>query len=338
MTAQARRPELGSSSTGWKRFRKGPLTATPIRLGLSNIYVLPTPAGLMFGLTLLILLVASINFQLSLGYALTFLLGGAALTSVFWTFRTLSGLNLSVGGPPAVFAGSPIPFTVHLDNRSARKRYAIGVALQALAAREWSWLDIEPQAIAPNTLAAGARKRGWQPLPALIIESRFPMGMFRAWTVWQPVISALVYPAPEADAPPLPAYGGRGTIQSATRSDADAPDGSVRPYRPGDPLNRIAWKKIRADGELISREPAASNGGQVCLSLETTGLPRIEAQISRLTAWVLQAHALGISYELTLGSRRWGPDRGESHKLACLRALALYRAPLPDPGDEPEGR
>ena len=41
-----------------------------------NLYVLPTRPGWMLGLTLLLLLVGSINYQLNLGYLLTFLLAG----------------------------------------------------------------------------------------------------------------------------------------------------------------------------------------------------------------------------------------------------------------------
>ena len=43
-----------------------------------NVYILPTAPGLMLALTLLLLLVTSINYQLNLGYLLTFLLAGCA--------------------------------------------------------------------------------------------------------------------------------------------------------------------------------------------------------------------------------------------------------------------
>jgi hypothetical protein len=49
--------------------------------GQRNTYILPTGAGVLFGAVLLVLLLASINYQLNLGYALTFLLAGAALAA-----------------------------------------------------------------------------------------------------------------------------------------------------------------------------------------------------------------------------------------------------------------
>jgi hypothetical protein len=53
-----------------------PLTDT-WQLGQRNIYILPTRAGFTFAGTLLVMLLAAINYQLNLGYALTFLLAGA---------------------------------------------------------------------------------------------------------------------------------------------------------------------------------------------------------------------------------------------------------------------
>ena len=54
-----------------------PRTDTQL-LTQGNVYILPTPAGWMFALTLVVLLVASVNYQLNLGYVLTFLSPAAA--------------------------------------------------------------------------------------------------------------------------------------------------------------------------------------------------------------------------------------------------------------------
>ena len=70
-----------------------------------NIYILPTRAGWAFALTLLALLVASINYQLSLGYLLTFLLAGSGAVSLHVTHGTLRALTLHLRPPAAVFAG-----------------------------------------------------------------------------------------------------------------------------------------------------------------------------------------------------------------------------------------
>ena len=70
------------------------------QLGQRNIYILPTRAGLTFALTLIVMLLASINYQLNLCYALTFLLAGAGLVSMHVTHSNLRGLTLHLR-PPA---------------------------------------------------------------------------------------------------------------------------------------------------------------------------------------------------------------------------------------------
>ena len=69
-----------------------------------NVYILPTRAGWMLALTLLVLLVASINFQLNLGYLLTFLLAGSALVGMHVCHNNLRGLTLHLHPPEAVHA------------------------------------------------------------------------------------------------------------------------------------------------------------------------------------------------------------------------------------------
>ncbi|NIO12862.1 MAG: hypothetical protein GTN86_13155, partial [Xanthomonadales bacterium] len=52
--------------------------------------------------------------------------------------------------------------------------------------------------------------------------------------------------------------------------------------------------------------------------------PRLEARLSQLSRWVVDAHAAGIRYGLDIPGKRLAPDDGEAHRHACLRALALY--------------
>ncbi len=49
----------------------------------------------------------------------------------------------------------------------------------------------------------------------------------------------------------------------------------------------------------------------------------VEARLSRLCAWVLQADRLGLDYGLRLPGNEVRPGSGEAHKRRCLEALAL---------------
>ena len=57
-----------------------------------NIFILPTGAGVVFGILLLIMLITGINYQNSLIYLLTFMLGALFVGAMHQTHRNLSGL------------------------------------------------------------------------------------------------------------------------------------------------------------------------------------------------------------------------------------------------------
>ena len=91
----------------WYRWWSARLPRTDtLQLTQRNVFILPTGAGWMLALTLLVLLVASINFQLNLGYLLTFLLTGSAAASLYLCHATLRGLSLRLLVPRKCGSGA----------------------------------------------------------------------------------------------------------------------------------------------------------------------------------------------------------------------------------------
>ena len=103
-------------------FRIGAPEPGPIRLGQRRIYVLPSAAGIGFAVALLVMLLAAINYNLSLGYALVFTLGGSAAASMLHAFRNLYGLSIRPGRCAPVFAGDTAVFHLLIDNPAPRHR------------------------------------------------------------------------------------------------------------------------------------------------------------------------------------------------------------------------
>lgn len=297
-----------------------PLTDS-VTLTQRNVYILPTRAGFMLGVTLLVLLVASINYQLNLGYLLTFLLAGSALVGMHVGHGSLRGLTLNLTAPDPIHLGAKAIFNVHLHNSRKRPRYGLGLAV--LDAGQWAWTDVAAQASSTVQLAWLPERRGLHRLPTLTAETRFPLGTFRVWTVWRPAAQVLVYPAPEVPAAPLP--GGEaheGSAHASATSVQGEPDG-LRAYRRGDALKTIVWKKAAKTGELVSRDSQTLQQQTLWLDQQQTGLSQPEAQLSRLCAWILQADQLGLIYGLRLKQQEIAPASGLAHQQRCLRALAL---------------
>lgn len=300
-----------------------PLSDT-MTLTQRNVYILPTRPGFMLGLTLLVLLVASINYQLNLGYLLTFLLAGCAVVGMHVCHATLRGLTLALMPPPPQFAGASAPLTVVLGNARKTVRYGIGLAvLDATHEDHWSWTDVPAQGTSTVQVAFRPQRRGLHRVPPLTAETRFPLGTFRVWTVWRPAAQVLVYPAPELQPPPLPPGEPRGGGAAVQRAANSGEFEGVRAYRRGDPLKLVVWKKAAKSDELVSRDTLQAQRIELWLDWQQCGAADPEARLSRLAAWVLQADRLGRDYGLKLPRERIAPGSGEAHKRRCLEALAL---------------
>lgn len=300
-----------------------PLTDT-YSLTQRNVYILPTRPGFMLGLTVLVLLIASINYQLNLGYLLTFLLAGSAVVGMHLCHATLRGLTLNLLPPPPQFAGSAATLSVVLSNNRRSVRHGIGLAvLDASHADHWSWTDVPAQGTCTVQVAFRPERRGMHRVPPLTAETRFPLGTFRVWTVWRPAAQVLVYPAPELHPPPLPPGEPRAGGAAAARVQSSGEFEGVRAYRRGDPLKLVVWKKAAKSDELVSRDTMQAQRYELWLDFAEAGSGDREHRLSRLAAWVVQADKLGQDYGLRLPGLKIEPASGEAQKRRCLEALAL---------------
>lgn len=300
-----------------------------LTLTQGNVYILPTRAGLMFGVTLMVLLVASINYQLNLGYVLTFLLAGAGVVSMHVTHSTLRGLTLHLRPTAPVFAGDAAVLDVSLRSTAGRPRYGIGLRVQdSTQTRAWSWSDVPAGGHATVHVSFVPPRRGRHVLPTLMAETRFPLGLFRAWTLWRPAGQALVYPKPERPAPPVPAARAMPGGPTLARSSDGGEVEGVRGYRRGDPIKLVVWKKaaraMETGGELVTRDTASAARLELWLDWQQTVGLAPEDRLSRLTAWVVAADRAGAAYGLRLPGRELAPAHGELHRRSCLETLALW--------------
>ncbi|SDC16067.1 Uncharacterized conserved protein, DUF58 family, contains vWF domain [Variovorax sp. CF079] len=317
---------LRSRIDGWFLSRRPP--SDTLELTQRNVYIVPTPAGWMLGATLLLLLIASINYQLNLGYLLTFLLAGSVAVGMYVCHATLRGLALRLMTPDPRYASAAAVFRVVLHNARRSTRYGIGLAVRHSG--QWSWSDVPAEGSATVEVAFKPERRGLHPVPTLTAETRFPLGTFRVWTVWRPASQVLVYPAPEPNPPPLPPgepLAGQAAASMLRANVAGEYDG-VRAYRRGDPLKLVVWKRAaraQATGseELVSRDTQQAQRQELWLDAQSAGLPGWEARLSRLCAWVLMADRLGVDYGLRVGGKVVAPSQGEAHKRRCLEVLAL---------------
>jgi hypothetical protein len=290
-------------------FRVSGPEAPPIVLGQRRIFVLPTRFGLALALTLLIMLLTSINYTLSLGFALTFLIGSVAWISIHHAFRNLVGLSITRARPTLCSAAtrrssawsSPTP-------RSGNVRACLFPTGTPDTLGDRQRFDIAACGSTSQVIRIPTEHRGWISLPRLTLETRHPLGLIRAWSLFQPDARCLVYPAPEQDGPLYPWEGrplqdsaetGTGRTISLACAITSPATRHTWPGRrwPGRPLAHqgIRWKR---------RPP---------LHIHWAHLPAgmgLEARLAR-HAMDPEADRAGFDYGLSLPGSDIPPGRGQ---------------------------
>ncbi len=278
-----------------------------------QLFILPTRGGVILGLALLFMLLGSLNYNNNLAILLTFLLASSLLFSAIWAHRHLRGCRLLELQALPVHAGETLNLRLFWQLEHAD--YLPGIDGQYLH------VEVHPGHV---KLQLPTRRRGWLALPPMKLTSRYPLGLFEAWSWWHYRRKLLIWPAAEPHPPPLP-----GNPASQADKGTRLPQGDLTElerWQPGDPMSRVAWKILARHGQWLSRHPEAQGEyhGPLLLQAEDTGLHEPEAVISRLTAWVLEAERAGIPYGLKLrGQPAIPPALGETHLLQCLERLAL---------------
>ena len=298
----------------------------PIVLTQRRIFIVPTASGLLFAVVLAVMLLGAINYDLALGHALVFLLAGIGLVSMVHTVRNLLALRLTAGRADPVFAGELARFAVQLENNQRQPRRALEFAF---GKHQTTSIDIAAGAQASVAIVCPAPRRGRLNPGRITLSTRYPLGLFRAWSTPHPPLSCLVYPRPIATPlPPASAVAYDGQRHGENSSDGQEDFTGLRLRRPNDSPRHVAWKAVARDIEqrpLLIKEFAG--GAQQKRWLDDSLTPAdatLETRLSILAGWVLAAEQSGAPYGLRLPGLTIEADRGDAQRDACLEALALY--------------
>ena len=295
----------------------------PIILTQGRVFIVPTRTGLLFAIVLGVMLIGAINYNLSLGHALVFLLAALGLVAMVHTFRNLASLRLTPGHADPVFAGETALFPLLLENTRPHPRRALKLAF---GANEEVSLDIPAGETARIAIPCPATKRGRFDPGRLRISTDYPLGLFHAWSYLYPPQECLVYPKPvETPLPPFQAASRHG--QRSGESGQEDFTG-LRLHQPNDSPRHIAWKAVARDFEhrpLLIKQFTGGAAEEFWLDWSLTPDDADpERRLSLLAGWAMAAEREHLSYGLRLPGNVLAPDRGSAQCHACLEALALY--------------
>ncbi len=311
-----------------------------------RVYIFPTRQGFAFLAALLVMLLGAMNYSNNMGYMMTFLLASVGIVSILHTHRMLLNLKIETGQNAPIFAGENAHFELWIDNQGHNARYAVKWQLRPTPSKfiqsllsnkatlattqahyEMSPLivDIVANQRQKLKITISKTRRGWFQLPSLMVESRFPLGLFRAWSYIELNAQVLVYPTAIGQNT-LPA--GRKTTTTGEGSLlAGAGEDFIgyRDYHLGDSPRHVDWKAVARGQEWLIKQFGGASSSllsfrweEICQTLEP------EAALSQLCLWILLAEQQGAIYSLELPTQFLDFSQGEQHRDACLKALAMF--------------
>ncbi len=295
--------------------------AGPLTLRQRRVFILPTRQGLFFAAIVLLMLIGSINYDASLGYALTFLLVALSLVAMLHTYRNLLGLRVDIGPAEPVFCGETLRVPVTLENPTGQARFTVSLHFPQQAK---AVCDVPADGWARVALPLSAKRRGRHALPRITLATAFPLGLFRAWAYAEFDARVLIYPRP-ASATPLPRDSVWQTELSGGQGQGADDFAGLRNYHPGDAPSHVHWKTLARGQGLYTKQFGGDRAEELWLDWRATA-GDVEARLSTLTCWVLEADAGHFRYGLRLPDQVLPLAHGPAQRDRCLEALALFGA------------
>ncbi|HZF17578.1 MAG TPA: DUF58 domain-containing protein [Steroidobacteraceae bacterium] len=296
----------------------------PLEFHRRRVYILPTGFGLLYAAILLGMLLAGLNYNNNIALALAFMLGSLGIVAMHYCHRNLTGLELVGVEAAPVFAGDAGKLRLELRNASTLER--LDVELQAGQA-EGVCVSLAPGERKSCDLPIVAAHRGRNRVARLALATRFPLRLFRAWAWAYDCAEYIAYPRPEGSAPPP-------LIEPSSTGRHDAPSGGdedfagLREYRKGDSPRSVSWKAYARSGLLLSKEYSGAARRWLYFDWEQTPGNDVEARLSQMTRWVIDAERASDAYALVLPGVRVDMGIGPVQRGRCLQALALHGDPL----------
>ena len=308
----------------WKQWlRTARANRAPAILSRRHIYILPTRFGVVYLLMLICMLVGSINYTLSLGFVVTFLLAGVGTMAMLHTWRNLAYLEIESRRVEPVFAGEDAIFEIAITETRQRARYAFVAHFEN---EEPVYADITASAETLMRLPARSKSRGWLKPGRVTFYTEFPLSLFHVWSYVELDSRCLIYPHPLLHSASVPASSDQGATGALDARSGDDDFAGHRTYQLGDSPRRVDWKASSREQGLFTKQFQGEAKSSLWFDWSLTTGTDAEKRIQQLTRWVVDAHAAHQSYGLRLPSEEFPPSTGEGHYRACLQALALFKA------------
>lgn len=292
-------------------------------------YILPTWHGGMFIGGILVMILTGATYNNNLVNLLSFLLFSIMMVAMVMTNANIKKIQLTFVDAQDVPAGQPLEVTVRIINSSAYARRGVRVrakSKQGLNSKKNAEVqEVVEKSSALVKILLVPQPRGIYSCPRFIVESVFPMGLFRAWKSFNFQEQLYVFPAPQGHLARV------SNLNSPTKGESlgvqaeEAVDFyQHRKYAAGESQHRVDWKAYARTGRLLTKEFVGPVAKRYVFRLDEIAGAFIEPQLSQLARWIVDTEAEGVEYALIRRENSYKFDHGKAHLRDCLRELAKY--------------
>jgi uncharacterized protein (DUF58 family) len=314
-------PALQQRMDGWIA-RRNPARGHEIHLHHRRLYILPTRFGYLYVMMLIMLLLAAINYSNSMAYVLTFLLTSIGIISLWQTHKNLLGLDVRMNTPTPVHAHQEVHIEFILSHATRATRYAIGMQYRK---RNPEYVTLPPEQSKTLTLAVPAARRGQFKPAGIVIFTRYPTGLFHAWSWLKFDVPIVVYPQADFSHKAVESL----VAEAQSLSTVDTADGDdfagLREYQPGESLKHISWKAYAQGRGMLTKTFQGHASPSLWIDFADMPAPTLEGRLAQMTAQVIECSRQGRSYGIRLPGDEVAQSSGAAHKARCLKQIALFK-------------
>lgn len=207
---------------------------------------------------------------------------------------------------------------IFLENKSLEKKNGIKIGLPKIKGMICDTsivFNLNADSVYKADLPLNIMRRGVYPLQRAQIKTTFPFNCFKAFTYASLDKELIIYPAPM-----LATDFSLTKLSNKEKLELDGIE--LRPYRVGDNISRIHWKKMAANTDLLYKdiEPPPIFKLEIDDSFFVHSDP--ETKLKIISGLIFYAHDEKIEWSLQIKNHHLPFNKGAMHLKNSLRILA----------------
>lgn len=298
-------------------------------------YIVPVKFGFYYAFSVLFMVGIGFNFSNNLVYLIAFFLGSIGLVVMHLTNYNLQKLKitLSPSAQSPLYAGQENLLLLEAQVPEKQIIYEVAFSFHETEKKK-NFSEIKPEQKIDLNLFF--ERRGWQYIPALSFESRFPFGLLRSWKKVKFSEKVLVYPhrkgltqipqkyfIVDSDNSEKPEDESSNT-QKNPHKDEDFLFAGHRNFQNSDSFKRVDWKAYARIQRLLIKEFEIENlQNEIEIHYKKTNPAQgLEDRISQMALWIDLAEKSNKKYRLVLPQKKIEFSHGPQHYHECMKSLA----------------